>query len=141
MDSLLAYSPIVEYLSTNNAKKTLRFSSPSTSSSLCITDLDPCREGKEKERKEKKKKRRNKFSAMKDSLFLLRSNVVSGRERLEREEGERGSTISSFITSPPDKSVHFAVPHRVRTVHKQHTASLGCGYLRMYRVCIISVDV
>lgn len=105
MDSLLAYSPIVEYLSTNNAKKTLRFSSPSTSSSLCITDLDPCREGKEKERKEKKKKRRNKFSAMKDSLFLLRSNVVSGRERLEREapveEGERGSTISSFITSPP----------------------------------------
>lgn len=56
------------------------------------------------------------------------------------EEGEREH---DFLVHriPADKSVHFAVPHRVRTVHKQHTASLGCGYLRMYRVCIISADV
>lgn len=90
--------------------------------------------------KKKKKKRRNKFSAMIDSLFL-RSNIVAREE--ERSfcwKRERGRYFLVHHI-PADKSVHFAVPHRVRTVHKQHTASLGCGYLRMYRVCIISADV
>lgn len=58
---------------------------------------------RERER-EREKKRRNKFSAMKDSLFL-RSNILAreeesgSREEPLLEEGE--NTISSFITSPP----------------------------------------
>lgn len=90
------FSVIVEYLFTNNAKKMLRFSSPSSPAHF----VSQIREGKRKERREEKT-RRNKFSAMKDSLFLLRSNFfVSGREKPLWKRG-RESTISSFIASPP----------------------------------------
>ena len=91
-------SPI-EYLSTNNCllKKMRRFVFTPLVASLC-TGFNP----RERER-EREREGRNKFSAMKDSLFL-RSNILA-RERREkpllREEGERESTISSFITSPP----------------------------------------
>lgn len=77
---------------------------------------------------------------MKDTASFKQHPAHKG-EAAESVPKEGEGTISSFITIPADKSVHFAVPHRVRTVHKQHTASQGCGYLRMYRVCIISVGV
>lgn len=70
----------------------------------------------------------------------LRGTGQLGRDSFPRASGAQQDELSSFITSPPinqcaRNALRFPI---VLERFISSGASLGCGYLRMYRVCIIS---